>query len=185
MSCLVTRPPMPLPAIWAISTPCSSAMRRTAGEERTRNNSISSAISPFRLTGMRWLGSARPVRSPFASGEPFLPGTDPTGSMAGIPVPPVSSIRQSPVPTGTVVAGSTRISTRTPATGEGTSVLTLSLSTSSSGSYLSTRSPTCFSQVPIVPSVTLSPSFGIVIVVAVSVGIESSGCRSSGMSGWQ
>src|SRR5574340_949683 len=39
MSCLVTRPPMPVPAIWLMSTWCSAAIRRTTGEERARRNS--------------------------------------------------------------------------------------------------------------------------------------------------
>src|SRR5690554_1798780 len=47
-----------------------------------------------------------------------------------------------------------------PAIGEGTSVSTLSVDTSSSGSSTSTRSPTFFSQRVTVPSVTLSPSAG-------------------------
>ena len=49
-----------------------------------------------------------------------------------------------------------------PSKGDGTSALTLSVMTSSSGSYLATVSPGCFSQLPIVPSATLSPSWGIV-----------------------
>ena len=48
-----------------------------------------------------------------------------------------------------------------PATGDGISVSTLSVDTSSSGSSTSTRSPTCLSQRVTVPSVTLSPSSGI------------------------
>jgi hypothetical protein len=47
-----------------------------------------------------------------------------------------------------------------PAMGEGISVSTLSVETSSSGSSTSTRSPTFFNQRVTVPSVTLSPSAG-------------------------
>ena len=39
MSCLVTRPPMPVPSISEISMPCSSAIFRTSGDERVRRNS--------------------------------------------------------------------------------------------------------------------------------------------------
>jgi hypothetical protein len=53
-----------------------------------------------------------------------------------------------------------------PLAGAGTSESTLSLSTSSSGSYSSTRSPTCFSHAPTVPSTTLSPSWGMMTSVA-------------------
>jgi hypothetical protein len=50
---------------------------------------------------------------------------------------------------------------RTPETGEGISVSTLSVETSSSGSSACTCSPSRFSQRVTVPSVTLSPSCGI------------------------
>src|SRR5579875_293715 len=54
------------------------------------------------------------------------------------------------------------ISWRMPEDGEGTSVSTLSVDTSKSGSSRLTRSPTDFSQRVIVPSTTVSPSCGIV-----------------------
>ena len=62
----------------------------------------------------------------------------------------------------TVSSSSAVIDSRVPATGEGISVSTLSVDTSSSGSSTSTESPTCLSQRVTVPSVTLSPSSGIV-----------------------
>ncbi len=70
---------------------------------------------------------------------------------------------------GTVAPSSTRISVRIPANGEGTSALTLSVMTSRSGSYFSTESPGCFSHLPIVPSATLSPSWGIVTLATFAV----------------
>src|SRR5690349_10870266 len=70
---------------------------------------------------------------------------------------------------GTVAPSSARISFSTPAYGLGTSAFTLSVITSSSGSYFSTVSPGCFSQRPIVPSATLSPSCGIVTLATGSV----------------
>ena len=70
---------------------------------------------------------------------------------------------------GTVAPSSTRISFRMPANGEGTSALTLSVMTSRSGSYFSTVSPGCFSHLPIVPSATLSPSWGIVTLATFAV----------------
>ena len=69
-------------------------------------------------------------------------------------------------PTSTVSSSSARISSSTPATGDGISVSTLSVETSSKGSSTSTVSPTFFSQVVIVPSVTDSPSSGISTEVA-------------------
>ena len=65
-------------------------------------------------------------------------------------------------PTSTVSSSSARISTRVPATGDGISVSTLSVETSSSGSSTSTLSPTDFSHWVMVPSVTDSPSSGMV-----------------------
>ena len=57
----------------------------------------------------------------------------------------------------------------TPATGEGISVSTLSVETSSNGSSTSTVSPTSFNHVVMVPSVTDSPSSGISTEVAIFV----------------
>src|SRR5262249_13193617 len=57
-----------------------------------------------------------------------------------------------------------------PATGEGISVSTLSVDTSSNGSSTATSSPTCFSQRVTVPSVTDSPSSGRLTSVAMCVG---------------
>ena len=56
-----------------------------------------------------------------------------------------------------------------PRTATGTSALTLSVTTSTRGSYFATVSPGCFSQRPIVPSATLSPSWGIVTLATGSV----------------
>src|SRR5579862_7383753 len=53
----------------------------------------------------------------------------------------------------------------TPVTGAGTSALTLSVDTSTNDSYFSTVSPTFLSHCATVPSVTVSPSCGIVIVI--------------------
>ena len=55
-----------------------------------------------------------------------------------------------------------------PAAGDGISVSTLSVETSSSGSSASTRSPSCFNHRVIVPSVTLSPSCGMVTDTGIS-----------------
>ena len=57
-----------------------------------------------------------------------------------------------------------------PATGDGISVSTLSVETSRSASSTATLSPTFLSQRVTVPSVTLSPSAGIVIIVPLPEG---------------
>jgi hypothetical protein len=59
-----------------------------------------------------------------------------------------------------VSSSPTTISSSTPETGEGISVSTLSVETSSTGSSASPVSPTRFSQGVAVPSVTLSPRAG-------------------------
>jgi hypothetical protein len=64
-------------------------------------------------------------------------------------------------PTCTVVPSPTRIARKTPVTGDGTSVSTLSVLTSNSDSSFSTRSPTFFRQATTVPSFTVSPSCGM------------------------
>src|SRR5688572_20330574 len=71
----------------------------------------------------------------------------------------------SSAPTSTVSSSATLISRTVPATGDGISVSTLSVETSSSGSSASTVSPTDLSQRVTVPSVTLSPRAGILIAV--------------------
>src|SRR6202034_2288088 len=74
-----------------------------------------------------------------------------------------SEMTASLVPTSTVSPSGTRISESTPATGEGTSESTLSVETSNSTSSSATGSPTCFIQRVIVPSVTVSPNWGMVM----------------------
>src|SRR5262249_10938062 len=57
----------------------------------------------------------------------------------------------------------TAILTSLPSKGEGISALTLSVTTSTSGSSRLTKSPSCLSHLSTVPSVTDSPSWGILI----------------------
>ena len=89
--------------------------------------------------------------------------SDATASPA---MPAAAEITASAPPTRTTASSPAMISVRTPLTGEGISVSTLSVETSSNGSSAVTVSPTAFSQRVTVPSVTLSPSWGIDTVVA-------------------
>ncbi len=75
---------------------------------------------------------------------------------------PTAPIRTRGVPTGTVSPDATRISTTTPSYGLGISESTLSVDTSNSGSSKATSSPACLNQFVISPSVTVSPSLGMV-----------------------
>ena len=65
-------------------------------------------------------------------------------------------------PTATVESIGTSIESRMPATGDGISVSTLSVDTSNNASSTATVSPTFFNHRVTVPSVTLSPSAGMV-----------------------
>ena len=100
-----------------------------------------------------------------------ITGAD-TGAESAPPAEPINPRR---APTGTVVSTATSIARRVPATGEGISVSTLSVETSSSASSTATESPTFFSQRVTVPSETLSPSAGIVMTVPAPVGAGAAG----------
>src|SRR5262252_440346 len=89
---------------------------------------------------------------------PFVPNLFGAGSMTA-----------STVPTGTVWPASTRMAFTTPAVTDGTSVVTLSVSTSKSGSSAFTVSPTFLYQFATVPSVTVSPSCGMITSICFSV----------------
>src|SRR5918912_1894428 len=79
-----------------------------------------------------------------------------------------TSISASSPPTGIVAPSGAMILTSVPATGDGISALTLSVTISTSDSSRSTLSPSALSQREITPSVTDSPSCGIVIGVAMT-----------------
>ena len=76
----------------------------------------------------------------------------------------------------------TRISSITPSYGLGISESTLSVDTSNSGSSNATASPTCLSQLLTVPSVTVSPSLGMVMSCTSPVGAESPGAAVAGIA---
>ncbi len=84
------------------------------------------------------------------------------GAVTAAGTAPGAPMRASGVPTGTVSPSPTRISSTAPSYGLGISVSTLSVETSTSASSNATVSPAALSQRPIVPSVTVSPSLGIV-----------------------
>jgi hypothetical protein len=79
--------------------------------------------------------------------------------------PSPASTSATGVPTLTVCPSCTRIFVTVPAAGDGTSVSTLSVEISNSGSSWAIASPSFFSHFRIVPSTTVSPSCGMLIVV--------------------
>jgi hypothetical protein len=101
--------------------------------------------------------------------------------VAEAPAPPITAKR---APTGTVESTGTSIERIVPATGEGISVSTLSVDTSRRASSTAIESPTPFSQRVTVPSLTLSPSAGIVIMVPADVaGAAATGAAATGAAG--
>src|SRR5215212_2037877 len=162
MSFLVTRPPVPEPGTSAISTLCSSARRRTTGEERVRRSVSASSISPCSSPPTGWASVPE-------AGNSSVGASSATFSCGGASVAaesPSAATRAISVPTSTVAPSETRNFSILPATGEGRSAFTLSVSTSARGSSISTSSPSAFRQRAMVPSVTLSPSCGIVTGLA-------------------
>ena len=107
---------------------------------------------------------------------------------AGAVAAPALPITPRRAPTGTVVSTGTSIEIIVPAAGDGISVSTLSVETSSNASSTATLSPTFFNQRVTVPSLTLSPSAGIVIIVpallaagAVATGAGVTGAAATGV----
>src|SRR6266849_7390311 len=160
----VTRPPSPEPRRVAGSMPCSPASLRTAGESRA----CSVPPSAFCL----W-GAGCGARPPDGSGGTSTCAAPASRSLAGAEAPleagavagaatPVS-IWAMTAPTWTVSPAVTAILSSLPSNGEGISALTLSVTTSPSGSSRLTKSPSALSHLSTVPSVTDSPSWGILI----------------------
>src|ERR671910_171015 len=73
MSFLVTRPPVPVPGISAISTPCSSARRRTTGEGRVSRRVSASSISPRPSPSLSAGTATRCLSLPCATGWASVP----------------------------------------------------------------------------------------------------------------
>ncbi len=88
-------------------------------------------------------------------------GADGAGVSTGAPTSDSSPITASSPPTSTTSSSCAEWESRIPVAGEGISVSTLSVEISTRGSSAFTWSPTFFNQRVIVPSVTLSPSCGI------------------------
>jgi len=85
------------------------------------------------------------------------------GASSAAAAPPAVSIWAITAPTLTVSPSATAILTSLPSKGEGISALTLSVTTSTMGSSRLTKSPSLLSHFSTVPSVTDSPSWGILI----------------------
>jgi hypothetical protein len=143
--------------------PCSATNLRTTGDSNllevaagaaTTGAGVGAAAIGAATTGAVTTGAA-------TTGAGAGEATTDAGAGAGAaPETPTTAIT---VPTGTVSPSATRISVRVPEIGDGTSVSTLSVETSNSGSSAATVSPTFLNHLVIVPSVTVSPSCGSVM----------------------
>ncbi len=141
----VIRPPGPLPASDARSTPSSCATRRTSGVARTFARGLTRRGRLLRQAPL-----------PRAAAPPR-------------PAPaPSSPITTSTVPTGTTSPSATRILATFPAAGDGISTVVLSVCTSTSGSSSAISCPSDTSQRAISPSVSPSPRSGSLNSYAIS-----------------
>src|SRR4051794_41952433 len=151
MSPLVTRPSLPEPGTVEASTPVSAESFRTEGA------SGASAGGAFAAGGAAAGAGAGGAGAGAAAG------------LAGVFATPAvpSVICPSSAPTATVVPSAAMISLSVPADGAGTSMVTLSVSSSTRGSSTATGSPAFLNQRPMVASVTDSPRVGTRISVMV------------------
>src|SRR5215471_16681436 len=148
MSPFVTRPSFPEPGTVEASIPLSADNFRTEG---------ASGVS----AGGALEGDAGGADAEGAGAAAGL-----AGAAAGFAAPAAPSlIVPSSAPTATVSPSFAEISPSTPADGAGTSIVTLSVSSSTSGSSTATGSPAFLNQRPMVASVTDSPSVGTRISV--------------------
>ncbi len=153
--------------------PREAATRRARGEAATRDPP--SASAPRRATGAGaaaagacgiWgrgttLEAAAAVSAGAAAGAGSAGGgAGSAGGGAVVSTSSASPIRQSTPSTGMVSCSRASRRTSTPSSGDSTSTITFSVSTSTSGSPRATLSPRAFSQRLMVPSVISSLSFG-------------------------
>ncbi len=167
------RPLGPDPAKAGRLIPRSAARRRASGVTRTPPGS---AAGPKFRSGVRTaLNGSRSrltITGAAAGGAPVSGCGASSGAAAGagsvvladsaeFDASPSARTIATTVPTGTTSPAGTRISAIDPSLVAGTSIVVLSVSISKSTSPDETRSPTAFCQEMIVPSVTVSPSWGI------------------------
>src|SRR6187551_3177693 len=157
------------------STPCCAAIRATTGETNVLPLPLGASAGAVEAGGAA--GAAGCSAGAVATGSVAADGagsgaaassaagvsswSGSAGSAGAAGAAPAAPITASTVPTSTVSPSWTRISATTPSPGLGTSVSTLSVEISSSGSSSATLSPTCLSQRVIVPSETETPIWGI------------------------
>src|SRR5437016_741134 len=138
--------------------PCSAASLRTAGESR--------CLSPPSATSAGGAAAGAGALPPAGPGGASVCATPASFGFGWVAAPAAAapvSICAMTAPTRTVSPSLTAIFTSLPSNGEGISALTLSVTTSTKGSSRLTKSPSRLSHLSTVPSVTDSPSWGILI----------------------
>ena len=158
----VMRPPSPVPSMVVGSIPLSAISRRTTGDRTIPVPTDSEISDTAGATAGAGGGGAAGSRGGGAGAGSGAAGGGGGSDAAGTGAAASEPRRASTWPTSTRSPSLARISESTPATGEGTSVSTLSVDTSNSASSRATSSPTCLNHRVTVPSVTVSPSWGIV-----------------------
>ena len=152
MSPLVTRPSLPVPGtVGGVDAGLGGDL---AHRRRQRH------VGRLRLGGPA--GARRLPRLRSARAGVDRPWSFRSSARAGRPAtaPAPSLIAPSSAPTATVSPSLAAMSASTPAAGAGTSIVTLSVSSSTSGSSTATASPAFLNHLPMVASVTDSPSVG-------------------------
>src|SRR6185369_14635303 len=182
----VMRPLRPEPLTEVRSSRYSAASRRTAGDKRISPRGAACALEAGRVGESFAARGVYCSAAPLIEGgiAAYQPGAGASavdaaaagraGAVAGAGAgaaalagggcalaPAALSITARTVPTSTVVPAGTRILVITPAVSDGTSIETLSVSTSNRISSTATVSPTFLCQFATVPSATVSPSCGI------------------------
>src|SRR5690242_20662670 len=175
MSPLVTRPSLPEPARLAASTPDSAASLRTEGassaSEAFAAAGADCVVAAGAECGAAECGAAAGADGGGAGGREALVTA---AAGVGFAPPAPSLIWPSTAPTATVSPSFAAISASTPAAGAGTSIVTLSVSSSTKGSSTVTASPGFLNHLPMVASVTDSPRDGTRISVMINPSIYRS-----------
>ncbi len=163
-----TWPRLPDPATWSTATLASASSFAAAGAGGILRSVIgvspatAAALASASLT-VACAGIARRLRDRIRLRAWLLA----LAFAAGLAASPPAPIWPSSAPTPTVSPSLAVISDSVPAAGAGTSIVTLSVSSSTRGSSAAMASPTFLNHLPMVASVTDSPSVGTRISVAI------------------
>ena len=136
---------------------------------KTKTSSLFTDFSSSNTFGVCSVVSSSLSFSKFATSELFSSLINSIGALLLVTfVFPFGSIIPNSEPTFTVLPFSNFISDKTPDAGEGTSIFTLSVSSSTNGSSVSIWSPIFFNHLETVASIILSPNVGTIIFLLIN-----------------